>query len=221
MDKNIIRLKPGNKTPFEIEWNAAELETHALIRIVKEKQCKSLKVVLTGKEDTVSKTLPSKLFNQLDGVDYVKFSVEADFVSAADSFAELEVYTGTREEMILTEAELSFSASPFYISCNNDHLEFTIGEPGHSRIEVKAVIEKGFSVLTTLVHAPAPETVIQNYISGNMGGAEVIGRLYGRIKGRVNGAGFHERQEEHKEQYSENLNKTLHEGFHSFDNSAE
>jgi len=216
MDKKTIKLVPNSNKPFEIEMNDSEYETHALIRIVRERHCKSLNVVLTDKSDKISRSLPAKLFNQLDLVNYLKFSIEANFVSVADSFVELDVYTGSWEEMILTEVELSFSASPFYISCNNDQLEFIIGAPGESRMEVKPDSE-GFSVVTTLVHGPAQVTTLQKHIAGNREGAQVIGRLYGRIKGRVNGADFHQRQEENKTKYSENFNRTLTEGFHSIE----
>ena len=165
MTKTTFKLEPNNNTPFEIEMKDNASETHALIKIVKEKQCKSLNVVLTDKDDKVSRSLPAKMFNQLDLVNYLKFSVEADFVSAADSFVELDIYTGSWEEMILTEVELSFSASPFYIGCKNDKIEFVIGAPGESRMEIKPDSNKGFSVVTTIIHGPEQISTIENHIT--------------------------------------------------------
>lgn len=214
MTKKTFKLDPENKKQFEIELNAQQSETHALLRITKGMHCKALKVILFDKNKEVAKTLRSKTFNQLDLVSYSKFSVEAEFVSAADSSLEMDVYTGTWEEMVLTEVELSFSDSPFYISCNNDAKEFTIGEEGHSRMAVKQDENGGFSIITTLINAPEESIEIKSYIAANTDGSEVIGRLYGRIKGRINGKDFHERQEENKEQYSENFTKALTEGFH-------
>ncbi len=214
MDKKTIRLDASNNKPFEIEMNSAEPETHALIRIVKERHCKSLNLILTGKTDKTSRSLAAKTYNQLNLVNYLNFSVQADFVSMADSYLDLEIYTGSWEEMVLREVELSFSASPFYISCNQDQVEFVIGAPGASRMEVKPNIDQSFSVVTTIVQESAVLPPVKNYIDANSEGAQVVGRLYGRIKGRINGAGFHERQEENKAVYAENFNRTLSEGFH-------
>jgi len=113
MNKKSFKLDPENKKQFEIELNDQQNETHALLRITKGMHCKALNVVLINKKNKVTKTLRSKTFNQLDLVNYSKFSVEAEFVSAADSLLEMDVYTGTWEEMVLTEVELSFSDSPF------------------------------------------------------------------------------------------------------------
>jgi hypothetical protein len=212
MNKKTFKLYPDNNTPFEIEIN--ENETHSLLRIIKERHCKALNVLLIDKSNQVSVKLRAKTFNQLSVVNYLKISIEAEFVSAADSFLEIEVYTGTWEEMILTEVELSFSDSPFYISCNNDKKEFMIGEENHSRMDVKQDPDGGFSIITTIVNRPEENTEIKNHISANTDGAETIGRLYGRIKGRVNGKDFHPRQEENKDLYSVNFNKTLTEGLH-------
>ncbi len=217
MTKKTFKLDPENTKQFEIELNDKKNETHTLLRITKGMHCKALNVVLINKSNKVAKTLRSKTFNQLDLVSYSKFSVEAEFVSAADSLLEIDVFTGTWEEMVLTEVELSFSDSPFYISCNNDAKEFTIGEEGHSRMAVKQDENGGFTILTTLVDAPEESIEIKGHIAANTDGAEVIGRLYGRIKGRINGKDFHERQEENKTVYAENFKKALLEGFHKED----
>lgn len=214
MNKKTFKLDSQNNHQFEIELNELKKETHSLLKINKVMHCKALNLVLIDKSNKVSKTLRAKTFNQLDLVNYSKFSVEAEFVSAADSFLEIDVYTGTWEEMILTEVELSFSDSPFYISCNNDMKEFIIGEANDSKMAVKQDSEGGFSIVTTIVHAPEQISEIKNHIAVNTDGAETIGRLYGRIKGRVNGKDFHQRQEENKAMYAENFNKTLTEGFH-------
>jgi hypothetical protein len=142
MNKKTIKLDPDNNAPFEIEMN--ENETHSLLRITKEKNCKALNVLLIDKSNQVSVKLRAKTFNQLNLINYLKFSVDAELVSAADSFLEIDVYTGTWEEMILTEVELSFSDSPFYISCKNDIKEFMIGEENHSRMDVKQDPDGGF-----------------------------------------------------------------------------
>jgi hypothetical protein len=217
MNKKSFKLDPENKKQFEIELNDQQNETHALLRITKGMHCKALNVVLINKKNKVTKTLRSKTFNQLDLVNSSKFSVEAEFVSAADSLLEMDVYTGTWEEMVLTEVELSFSDSPFYISCNNEAKEFMIGEEGHSRMTVKQDENGGFEILTTLVNTPEETEEIKGHIAANTDGAEVIGRLYGRIKGRINGKYFHERQEENKSIYAENFKKALAEGFHKED----
>ena len=217
MNKKSFKLDPENKKQFEIELNHQQNETHALLRITKGMHCKALNVVLINKKNKVTKTLRSKTFNQLNLVNYSKFSVEAEFVSAADSLLEMDVYTGTWEEMVLTEVELSFSDSPFYISCNNEAKEFMIGEEGHSRMTVKQDENGGFEILTTLVNDAEERLEIKSHIAANTDGAEVIGRLYGRIKGRINGKDFHERQEENKSIYAENFKKALAEGFHKED----
>ena len=115
--------------------------------------------------------------------------------------------------MILTEVEISFSDSPFYISCNNDVKEFIIGEENNSRMEIKPYNNGGFSIKTFIVHSPTEIEEIKNNIAFNTTGVDIIGRLYGRIKGRINGKDFHQRQEENKEIYAVNFNKTLLEGF--------
>jgi|GEM_PF-2149971 len=217
MTKKTFKLDPENKKQFEIELNAQQTKTHALLRITKGMHYKALNVVLINKSNKVTKTLRSKTFNQLDLVGYTKFSVEAEFVSAADSSLEIDVYTGTWEEMVLTEVELSFSDSPFYISCNNDVKEFTIGEEGHSRMSVKQDEKGGFLIVTKLVDGSEESLEIKSHIAANTDGSEVIGRLYGRIKGRINGKDFHERQEENKTVYAENFKKALAEGFHKED----
>ena len=214
MNKKTFKRDPENNTPFEIELNDKKNETHSLLRVIKVRQCKGLNLVLIDKANNVSKKIQAKTFTQLDLVNYSKFSIEADFISAADSYLEIDVYTGTWEEMILTEVELSFSDSPFYISYKNDAKEFMIGEPGNSRMEVKQDPDGVFAIVTTIVNAPTDILEIKNHIAANTEGAETIGRLYGRIKGRVNGKDFHERQEENKDVYSVNFNKTLTEGLH-------
>ncbi len=215
MDKKTFRLDSENNNPFEIVMNATENETHALLKILRARNCKCLNVVLINEAENSSKTLAAKTYNQVDLVGYLKFTLEADFVSAAESFLEIDVYTGSWEEMVLIEAELSFSDSPFYISYKSDKLEFMLGAEGESRMEIKPDTDAGFSIVTTIVHAPGQESKIQNHIEKNTEGAQVIGRLYGRIKGRVNGEGFHQRQEENKAIYAENFHKALTEGFHS------
>lgn len=213
MNKITLRLDPDNNAPFEIEMNDAKNETHALMRIAKSRHCKALNLVFIDKGSQISKTVAAKTFTQLNLISYLKFSIAAEFVSAADCYLELDIYTGSWEEMILTEAEVSFSDSPFYISYKNDVIDFTIGAPEASNISVTQD-DKGFSITTTIVEAAKQVAEIKNYIAANTEGAQVIGRLYGRIKGRVNGLDFHQRQEENRELYTENFNNTVIEGFH-------
>lgn len=212
MNKKTFKLDPDSNIPFEIELNEQKNETHSLLRVIKARQCKGLNVLLINKNEKVSKKIPAKTFTQLDLGNCSKFSIEADFISAADSYLEIDVYTGTWEEMILSEVELSFSDSPFYISCNKDVKEFMIGEENHSRMDVKQDPDGGFLIITTIVDATSQIAEIKNHIAANTEGAQIIGRLYGRIKGRINGKDFHERQEENKDVYSVNFNKTFTEG---------
>jgi hypothetical protein len=217
MTNKKFKLNKNNNTPFETGTNAHENETHALIRIVRSRHCKSLNVVLIDKENNTSKSLTAKPYNQVDLVNYEKFTLEANFVSDPEAFVEGEVYTGSWEEMVLVEAELSFSDSPFYISCSNDQVEFTIGAATETHMEVKPGADGGFSVSTTIVHPPEQALSTQNFIADNTAASQVIKRLYGRMKGRINGQGFEQRQEEHKQKYAENFHQTILEGFHPVD----
>lgn len=214
MQKKTFKLSSENNTPFEIIMDDTKNETHALLRILRENHCKSLNLVLSNETANVEGILPAKPYNQIDLTSYLKFTISGNFVTVAESYLEIEIHTGTWEEMVLSEVELSFSNSPFYISCKSTATEFMIGAEDESRMEVKPDVDGGFSVLTTIVHAPSQISQIQHHIPQNTEGAQVIGRLYGRIKGRINGEGFHERQEENKLKYAENFHKTLTEGFH-------
>lgn len=214
MLKKTFKLSSENNTPFEIIMNDNKNETHALLRILRENHCKSLKLVLSKDAANVEEILPAKPYNQIDLTSYLKFAISGNFVTVAESYLEIEVYKGSWEEMVLSEVELSFSNSPFYISYKSTGIEFMIGADGESRMEVKPAVDGGFSVSTTIVNPQNQVSQTQNHILENTEGAQVIGRLYGRIKGRVNGEGFHERQEENKMKYAENFHKTLTEGSH-------
>lgn len=214
MNRTKFKFDPSRNTPIDIELNALEKESHGLIHLLKEKNCKSLNLGLIAMEKTSTRRITAKTYHQLDLVGCDVVSVEASFVTEIDAYAEGEFYTGTWEEMVLVETELSFTASPFYISCSQEEIEFTIGAPGESRMEIRQNEDGDFTIVTTLL-AGGQESGSQQVILDRTEASQVIRRLYGRIRGRVNGKGFEQRREEYKLAYAENFNKTLLEGFHT------
>lgn len=208
MNSKKFRLNVDNNNPFNIQMFEKEEETHALIRLTKGTFCDSINVLLLENGLFAPKNFPAKALTILPLPNYPKFGINANF-SSPKGYLDLEVYKGSWPEILLAEVEFSFSASPYYISCEEDKIGFTIGMEKESNIEVTQNSEGGFDAVFTLVKGPDQPITTTYFFDEDSDAAQIIKRLYGRIKGRVKGVGFEERQTSFEKEYTENLNKTM------------
>lgn len=213
MDKKKFKLDRRTNSSLEVELKT-EADKHALIRLTDGAFCDTLNLVFSGEAGDVSETIEAKTFHQVDLGKYQKFSISGNY-SDAKGFVEGELYTGNWEEIVLNEIELSFSDAPFYIRCNPDRVEFTVGAERESSIHVEPGNEGSFTVTSTLVEVSGKIFTTRQTFTVISDGADIIRRLYGRMKGRVKGVGFEERQEGAKEKLTLQFNKTIWESFRS------
>jgi hypothetical protein len=212
VNRKKIRLDVKNNHPFNIKINAEESEIHSLIRLTKGTYCESLTILMLENGLSAPKNLPAKELTLLQFHNQTEFSVNANF-SSVKGFLDLEIYTGKWEEVILAQLEFSFSNAPYNISCNQEHIEFTVGSEGECRIEVQAHDGGGFDVVYTLVKTPEQQHVVNLFFAESEDCSQIIRRLYGRIKGRVKGEGFEQRQAEYKTENIKNLNTIMLDSF--------
>ena len=211
MEKKRFKLSPKDNKPFEVELQDRENGSHVLIRLSDGAFCDSLNLVFTNGEVSKDEVIEARTFHQLDLEHSTKFTLNGNY-SDAKGFVEGDVYIGNWEEIVLNEVELSFSDAPFYIRCNSERIEFTVGAEGESKMDVESV-ERGFSVVSTLIHGPKEIVTVKRIFDETSDGAQIIKRLYGRMKGRVKGVGFEERQEGDKAKLTAQFNKTISESF--------
>jgi hypothetical protein len=212
MNSKKFKLNVDNNNPFQIQLFEKEQETHALIRLTKGTFCDSLNILLLENGIFAPKNFPAKALTILPLPNYPKIGINANF-SSPKGYLDVEVYKGSWEEILLAEVEFSFSASPYFISCNEEEIGFSIGMENESNIKVKTKTEGGFDVVFTLLNPPNDKINAQFFFAEDSDGAQIISRLYGRIKGRVKGVGFEERQSSFEKEYTENLNKTMLESY--------
>ncbi len=212
MNSKKFKLNVENNNPFQIQMFEKEKETHVLIRLTKGIFCDSMNVLLLENGIFAPKNFPAKALTILPLPNYPKFGINANF-SSAKAYIDVEIYKGFWEEILLAEVEFSFSASPYFISCNEEEIGFKIGKENESNIEVKLNPDGGFDTTFTIVKSADQNIHSKQFFEEDSDGAHIIKRLYGRIKGRVKGAGFEERQSSFEKEFTENLNKTMLESY--------
>ncbi|PBQ31426.1 hypothetical protein CNR22_06495 [Sphingobacteriaceae bacterium] len=212
MNKKKFKLSAKVNIPCHIEIKNPETETHGLLRLSNGDFCDFLNLTFTGNGTDRTEKIEAKTFLQMDLKHQTGISVNAEFLDEA-GFVEGEFYTGSWEEIVLREIELSLTDEPFFYSCDSESLKFSIGAAGESHLQVEAHEDDKLSIVFSVKNSTDKiQTVTQSFSKSSDGG-EMIKRLYGRLRNLARDTDFIERQTRDKKQLIEQFNKTMSESF--------
>lgn len=212
MVKKKFKVSASVNIPCKLAIKDPSLETHGLLRLSNGLSCDFLNLTFIGKGKDITEKIEARTFLQLDLADLTSIILDAEFLDET-GFIEGEFYTGTWEEIILREIELSLSDTPFFYSCDLETLKLSVGVTGQSQLEVNSDTDGNFAVIFTVKNSSGQTDVVKRNFAESSHAAGIINRLYGRLKELTREDDFEERQLTDKEKLAEQFNKTMSESF--------